>query len=1110
MIMRFTIWPAALLFLLPAVIAQAQTTNTWTGAGASNTWSAAANWGGILPVNAANLVFSGTTRQTNTNDLTSVTNFSTVAFGSAGWNINGNGVMVTNAFTETATGSNTWGLATVLSNTVSIGQTAAGDTLNFTGVLSGSGGLATVAGAGGQGTVYLSNTNNSFTGGVTIASATGVFYSLANAGVNSSLGAGSGTITFGTTASAYTGSLIYAGTGNGVTGRAFTPAERTTGSPAFNNNSPGNANLTFNGGWTLHGNLNPFTLALGGSSTGTNTFNGVISQSSSYPVCVQVSGPGTWVFGANNTYGGTTTVNGGVLQLGAGGSAGNAGPAATNSIIFAGAGTLAVNRSDAPVLVNSVTLAGTDTFAVANGTAVTLGGVISGAGALTVNSPGGTLTLTNAETYTGATTVNAGKLALGAAGSLAGSPAINLGSGATWDVSAVSGGYALAAGQTLTGLGATGTIKGNLKLGAGSLVLDYTPGTPVLTVTGGALSLSNNSVTVTVPGSTALAVGNYELIAPGSGGSVTGSVATSLVEVNDTGDQTVALQIIGGGLYLVVTPSTAFIPTAVTLDASLNPAVYGTEPVVFTATVSPAPTNGETVAFMEGTNTLATTMLTNGATAFSTASLGLGLHYLTAVYGGDAVYEPGTSAVLTQLVSAAAVPYPQGTAFPLFLYEADPSFTNMTVCGWNIAQDYGQVTNTDVTGFLQGLATNDVTGVAVIPATGTADPYSEWTQTAVSNWVQSIAGGTNLAWWYLPEEMKPNNYTSERNLVRDYVAWTRLYDPAQRPVYEYTPNYFANTDLNGVASYVDVIGVSCYCEGVGMPHAWVRYKLQTVGAGGVALAGKTLGSNYLAGQKTLVAILYAAQDTNYAPSEPQPAQTYHDVWSAIASGAQGIGVWSYYHALHDDPANLTNNLNQLEAAALQLTGPDHIGSAVLFGTVNSNVTFQVTSGPTNTVSFISTGSTSTQYTSINVLAKTWNGNVYVIAVNSTSNTVAAVFTNVPSPLTAAAVPLEGRSVGMTNGSFSDTFSAWGVHVYKAATTLTAPVVYPPAGAGGGGAFGLSFSGANAQSYRVLAGTNLMVPLTNWQTVGRGTFGVWLTNFTEAATNGRRFYRVASP
>lgn len=1091
----------------------AQTTNTWTGGGTNNNWSAPANWGGTAPVSGDALTFSGTVRQTNTNDVASLANLNTVTFNSAGWNINGDAVSVATGFAETAAGSNTWGLATTMANTINISQSATGDVLNFTGILSGPGGITTVAGVGGVGVIYLSNTNNSFTGNVSINSATAVIYSLANPGQNSSLGAGSGTVTFGSTTTSYEGTLIYAGATDGSTSRAFEGEARTTGSPAFCNNSPNNSSLTFNGGWSARGDLDPFTLLLQGSSTGTNTFNGSLSQSSPPAVSVQVNGPGTWVFAANNSYTGTTTLNGGVLQLGGGGTTGNAGPSATNSIIFASNSTLAVNRSDSPVFVNNITLSGADAIAVGGGRTATLGGVISGSGALVVdNAPGGILILTNANTYSGNTTVNSGRLALGAAGSLPNSPVISLSAGAVIDVSAVSGGFSLGAGQTLNGSGSTGTINGALNMGSASLALSFVPGTPVLAVTGGALTLNNNPVSLTVAGNSILPPGSYELIAPGTGGSVTGSVGSSIILANDLGDQSASLAISNGGLWLVVNPSTATIPTAITLTSSPNPSTYGTVPATFAATASPAPTNGELITFMDGTNILAVSALANGTAAFSTASLALGTHFITAVYGGDGLFLPGASSVLTQVVNQAAVCYPQGRVFPLLMYEITPAYTNLAACGWNIMQEYGLNTNSDVNTFLQELLSSNLAGPAIIPDSGSSDPYTEWPQAAVQSWVESIAVNTNLAWWYLPEQMEPF-YPSETNLLHDYTDWTRLYDPARRPTYEYTENSVNDSTMKGIIPYADVIGVSCYCEDMGMPHAWVRYKLQQAGLGGAALAGAVVGSNYLAGQKTLVAVLSIAQFTNNSPSEPSPAQTYHDVWSAIASGAQGIAVWSCFHALNDDPANLTNNLNELDLAASQLTGPQGVGGMILNGTPNSNVTFKITSGPTNTVSFTPPGeSSSFQYPSLNVLSKTWNGFVYIIAVNSTSSNVTAAISNIPSLAASASLPFESRSVGMTNGSFSDSFAAWGTHIYKmaSAASLVAPELYS-CGLNGGGSFTLVFSGANGQSYRVLASTNILSPLTNWVVLTHGTFGVSLTNFTDsAAASTARFYRLASP
>lgn len=98
--------------------------------------------------------------------------------------------------------------------------------------------------------------------------------------------------------------------------------------------------------------------------------------------------------------------------------------------------------------------------------------------AITVSA--GTLVLAANNTLTGPVTVNGGTLTLGASGSIANSPTITVASGAMFDVSAVSGGYALAASQTLKGNGTvTGaaTINGTVApgLSIGTLTFSTAP-----------------------------------------------------------------------------------------------------------------------------------------------------------------------------------------------------------------------------------------------------------------------------------------------------------------------------------------------------------------------------------------------------------------------------------------------------------------------------------------------------------------------------------------------------------------------------------------------------------------------------------------------------------
>ena len=94
-------------------------------------------------------------------------------------------------------------------------------------------------------------------------------------------------------------------------------------------------------------------------------------------------------------------------------------------------------------------------------------------------------------------------------------------------------------------------------------------------------------------------------------------------------------------------------PTTTTLSSSLNPSIYG-QPVTFTAVVTPAPPNGETVTFMQGKNELGTGALSSGSATFTISTLTTGgTDSIQAVYGGDSNFAGSKSNVVSQKVTAA-------------------------------------------------------------------------------------------------------------------------------------------------------------------------------------------------------------------------------------------------------------------------------------------------------------------------------------------------------------------------------------------------------------------------------------------------------------------------
>ena len=214
---------------------------------------------------------------------------------------------------------------------------------------------------------------------------------------------------------------------------------------------------------------------------------------------VTASGPGTVILTAANTYTGGTTISGGILQLGNGGTVGSVVGAIVNN------GTLALDRSDAGLI---------------------LSGVISGTGTL-VQMGTGTSILTAANTYSGGTTISAGTLQLGNAG-ITGSIVGNVVDNGILQFNRTDGALNLAGNITGTGsviqagtgtvtLSGTNTYSGVTTVSAGTLLA------------GSATALSVNSA-FTVSGATLDLGGFSNTIGSLAGtGTVTDSVAGTAV-----------------------------------------------------------------------------------------------------------------------------------------------------------------------------------------------------------------------------------------------------------------------------------------------------------------------------------------------------------------------------------------------------------------------------------------------------------------------------------------------------------------------------------------------------------------------------------------------------
>ena len=96
------------------------------------------------------------------------------------------------------------------------------------------------------------------------------------------------------------------------------------------------------------------------------------------------------------------------------------------------------------------------------------------------------------------------------------------------------------------------------------------------------------------------------------------------------------------------------IATATALGSSANPSLSG-QSVTFTATVtSSGGTPAGIVTFLDGATSIGTAYLSGGTAALTTADLTVGLHSITAAYGGDTNFTGSSSSAVGQTVNKGA------------------------------------------------------------------------------------------------------------------------------------------------------------------------------------------------------------------------------------------------------------------------------------------------------------------------------------------------------------------------------------------------------------------------------------------------------------------------
>ena len=467
---------------------------------------------------------------------------------------------------------------------------------------------------------------------------------LANAGGPVSLGgiSGSGAIALGpnslTLTSAASGNFsgVISGTG-GLTVSGGTQTLSGTNTYSGNTTVDAGASLIIAGSGVLGSGSYAGTVTNNGNftyaSTATQTISGVISGSGD----INKENTGTLILTAANTYSGATTIDGGTIAITdaaalgstAGGTTVNAGGTldlrgvtGVAEPITINGGTLSTSTGSSRV-TSPLVVTGNSTIDV-DGTQLTLTNVVSGTGGID-KTGAGTLVLESANTYSGATTIDGGTIAItdaAALGSTAGGTTVN--AGGTLDLRGVTGvaepitlnGGTLAAStgnNSITGpmnlagnsnstidvdgtlLTVTNVISGTgdlTKTGAGTLVLEsantYTGETTIdagrLTLAAGASIAESERVTVGANGifdTSAITENVYINSLAGSGSVINGSIAPNALVITDAIPGDVFSGVISGSGGLTIAGGTQTLtgintytgPTVVNPGANLIAAI---------------------------------------------------------------------------------------------------------------------------------------------------------------------------------------------------------------------------------------------------------------------------------------------------------------------------------------------------------------------------------------------------------------------------------------------------------------------------------------------------------------------------------------------------------
>jgi len=402
--------------------------------------------------------------------------------------------------------------------------------------------------------------------------------------------------------------------------------------------------------------------------------------------------------------------------------------------------------------------------------------------------------------------------------------------------------------------------------------------------------------------------------------------------------------------------------TTTTVVSNHNPSVFN-QSVTFTATVSvSAGTPTGTVTFMDGASTLGTGTLSGTNATFSTSSLAIGTHGITAVYGGDANYNGSTSPNLNQVVN-------QGATTTSVVSSLNPSLQgqNVTFTATVSAAAPSSGTPTGIVTFKDGASTLGTGTLSGNTATFSTNALTIGTHTITA----SYGGDANYA---------SSNSGNLSQVVRDPATTLTVGSSANPSTFGQSVTFTSKlTNVNGNFSGQTIT----FTDG-----PTVIGTANTNGGGNASVAISTLSL----GSHTITATFAGAN--GFSPSSNSLTQVVNKATATvtITNTTQTYNGSPRPVTVTTTPAGLTVDVTYDGSQ----TAPTNAGTYAVVATVN-DPSYQGSNTATLTVN------KATATLSLTGLSATYDGNPHAASVTTT-----------PSGLTVVNVTYNGSSTSPTN------------------------------------------------------------------------------------------------